>query len=232
MPCEIWQVCSNQVQKRLYLTCAGAPFPESGKCAVLCELPISSPDFFGRSPEMGVLRDHLDFTSPERKGIVLWGLGGFGKTRLALQYIELYRKEFSALLWIDASTLDAAKDSFSQAASEISRLSTGPLPHVGTRDNIDFVKSWLAKENNKSFLLVIDSVDDLDEIDCRKFIPSSNHGRIIVTSTQFRTAAALRFRGVEITSIDEEAGCQMLLSKLGLDNYSLRSKHPIPVSRE
>lgn len=80
--------------------------------------------------------------------------------------------------------------------------------------------------------MVIDSVDDLDEIDCRKFIPSSKYGRIIVTSTQSRTAAALRFKGIEITSIDEEAGCQMLLSKLGLDNYSSRGKHPIPVTRQ
>ena len=145
-------MCSYQIRKRLYLICSGAPFPESGKCAVLCELPISSPDFFGRNSELGVIRDHLDPTSPEQKGIVLCGLGGFGKTRLALQYIELYRKEFTTLLWIDASTLDAAKDSFSQAASEISRLSTGALPQIGSGNHIDFMKDWLAEETNKSAL--------------------------------------------------------------------------------
>ena len=171
--------------------------------------------------------EHLNLTTPERKGIVLWGLSGFGKSRLALRYIELYRKEFSTLLWIDASTLDAANDSFSQAAAEISRVSTWASPGAGTRKNINFVKTWLAKETNKSRLLVIDSVDDLDEIDCRQFIPSSHHGKIIVTSTQSRTANALNFKGVEINSMDEKAGCQMLLSKLDLDHHSSRGKPSI-----
>ena len=220
-------MCSNQHKKSVVLLRPGAPPPDCGNCVVLCEIPISSPDFFGRISEMEEMREHLNPTSPELRGIVLWGLSGFGKSRLALRYIELYKKEFSTLLWIDASTFDAANDSFSQAATEISRLLRGPSPHAETRRDINLVKNWLAKGTKKSWLLVIDSVDNLDEIDCCQFIPSSNHGRIIITSTQSRTAAALNFKGVEVASIDEEAGCEMLLSKIDVDHDSPRGKYPI-----
>ena len=150
---------------------------------------------------------------------VLWGLGGLGKTRIALQYLEIYQKDYSAILWINASTYESAEDSFAQAAIVLrSRLVLQPdLPSVGSRANTRLVQQWLSSSKNQGWLMVLDSLDDLDSFDYRKFVPQCNHGSIIVTSTLSHTMGEFDLQGLEISGLDLVHGCEMLLSGAGVD---------------
>ncbi|KAL9066339.1 MAG: hypothetical protein Q9161_007631 [Pseudevernia consocians] len=113
-----------------------------------------------------------------RQGVVLWGLGGFGKTRIALEYVERYQNDYSAIFWINASTYETAEDSFTQAATVLrDRLVLPPhSPSRGTRVNMRLVQQWLASSRNKDWLLVLDSLDDLDSFDCRDLIVKAMDG--------------------------------------------------------
>ena len=152
------------------------------------------------------------------KAVVLWGLGGFGKTRIALEYLKTYQRNYSAILWINAATLESAEDSFAQVASVLrsrQELQTN-TPLAGNRGNIGLVQQWLTSSKNTEWLVVFDSLDDLESFDCRDLIPQCSHGNFIVTSTLSNTMDALGFRGLEVNGLDLVHGCEMLLSGGGI----------------
>lgn len=74
------------------------------------------------------MKNLLNPRKPGIKGIVLCGIGGSGKTQTTLHFIMNNQKDFSAIIWIDASTIEHTKQSFAEAASRIST-------HWPTHDN-------------------------------------------------------------------------------------------------
>src|SRR2546423_1282825 len=121
----------------------------SGDCVDLSYCPISGSKFFGRTRELDQIANSLDPAKGEKKRLLLWGLPGFGKTRVALRYRELFKHRYDAIIWVDASTLDSASDSFCQAAACIrarlpSLSSTLATLTVGDKDEAVFlVRRWL-----------------------------------------------------------------------------------------
>jgi hypothetical protein len=80
-------------------------------------LPESNPLFVGRSAEVANLQQCLlDATSPV---VVLSGLGGIGKTRLALEYVKQSRSEFDSIFWFTATSLSRLGADFRAAALRI-----------------------------------------------------------------------------------------------------------------
>jgi len=47
---------------------------------------------------------------------------------------------------------------------------------------VEAVKRWLSRSQNRHWLLILDNADDLENINCRHFIPSANHGHVLITS--------------------------------------------------
>ena len=81
----------------------------------LSDLPRPRDTFFGRASELAQLRTMLSLNTlgtSRQQRVVLWGLGGFGKTRIALEYLRKYQEDYSAILWINAATYDSAEESF------------------------------------------------------------------------------------------------------------------------
>ena len=76
-------------------------------------------------------------TGPGPRIAVLQGIGGQGKSQIALEYC--HRKEdtlYSAIFWIDATTEHSVKGSF-QAISEQIKKPTDGLPDIQAK--VDFV---------------------------------------------------------------------------------------------
>ena len=182
---------------------------------ILSELPISSPRFFGRISELKEIHETIHTSNLEQKRVVLWGLGGSGKSHLALQYIERNQNSHSAILWINATSHESADESLSQVVSGIKALEhfhyKALLPKAREKD-MNFVQRWLVSASNRNWLMVIDSVDDLESFNCKRIIPQCKHGNVIITTTQSHLAKSLDFHGIEVASIGLDAGSDMLLS--------------------
>jgi hypothetical protein len=99
-----------------------------------------SPQSFRRYTDEGA----LDAVSPII--CVLHGLGGIGKTQLALQYYYEHRGECDAAFWVDAEHPWALAESFTKIADKLDllpRRTTDPGGHEVHNQAVEASRNWL-----------------------------------------------------------------------------------------
>jgi ATP/maltotriose-dependent transcriptional regulator MalT len=148
-----------------------------------------------------------------RRTVVLYGLGGIGKTQLTIAYAKQYRDKYSAVFWLNIKDEDSLKQSFAKAAKQILREhpSTSRLNSMDVKENldevIDAVKEWLSLPNNTRWLMIYDNYDnpkvadkvDPEGVDIHRFLPESYQGSVIITtrSSQVKIGHRVRIRKLE-----------------------------------
>jgi hypothetical protein len=178
------------------------------------ELPASTETFYGRDIELRKMEELLDPGKPGQKGVVLCGIGGSGKTQTTLRFITKHKELYSAFIWINALTVEHTKQSFSEAVDMIaSNWPSRDLPMTYTgSSNWKKVITRLRTTRHSRWLLIIDSVDNLDLEDYRRYIPSCNHGSIVVTSTQIQASEVFRMPKLDVDSLDPQSGRNLLIA--------------------
>ncbi|MCJ1310207.1 hypothetical protein MMC25_003869 [Agyrium rufum] len=155
--------------------------------------------FVERSAEMSKLEKALlpKGLSSRQKVFVLHGLGGQGKTQLAVEFARLHHRRFSSVFWLDGRTEDTLKRSIASCASRIPKgqISETSRTYVtGTQTNLETVvkevRDWLSHSENTTWLLIFDNVDreyssfpaDPDAYDVKSYFPSADQGAILITT--------------------------------------------------
>ena len=128
---------------------------------------------------------------------VLHGLGGMGKTQLAVEFARRHHRQFTSVFWIDGRSKDILKRSI---AIQASRIPSGQIAETSrsydadSSANVDAVvkdvMNWLARPDNTSWLLVFDNVDreynerdnDADAYDVRLYLSGADHGSVLITT--------------------------------------------------
>ncbi|CZR70053.1 uncharacterized protein PAC_19954 [Phialocephala subalpina] len=158
---------------------------------------------------------NIAFSSPIStvKVAVLIGMGGSGKTQLAMKYCQLQSDRNVSVLWADASSERSLKQSYSVFAQIISKAlcltTTFPNPDASMLYVNEYLRSSL-----KRWLLVFDNYDTPSEFeDIRAFIPDAAHGTIIITSRS-REAARLG-EDIEVNGMHEPEALELLLRRTG-----------------
>ncbi|KAF3939778.1 hypothetical protein ABW19_dt0210354 [Dactylella cylindrospora] len=146
-----------------------------------------------------------------QRRFVLFGLGGSGKTQIALKFAEENREKFWGIFWVDASSTTTIEQSF----IDIARI--GQL----LERDLKAAKRWLSN-SNQPWLLVIDNADD-PAIRLAQFFPVGNRGTILITTRNpdFRQHATVGWHQVEVMT--ESEAIELLLK--GIENFSDAS-HP------
>ncbi|RYP59310.1 hypothetical protein DL770_010237 [Monosporascus sp. CRB-9-2] len=150
--------------------------------------------FVARERELVEMREALN-SDGSRRVVVLYGLGGIGKTQLAIAYAKRHKGSYSAVFWLNIKDENSLKHSFSIMAKRILREhpSAIRLSSVDTEnldEVIDAVKAWLSLPNNTRWLLIYDNYDnpklpsnkDPAALDIGDFLPESYQGSVIVTT--------------------------------------------------
>ncbi|RDW65151.1 hypothetical protein BP5796_09843 [Coleophoma crateriformis] len=190
-------------------------------------------NFIGRARQLQQMKVLLGLPHEmsRRRILVLHGLGGIGKTQLAIEYAFQNRRNYTAIFWTNGKTKPTLRDSIAALAEQINlpnlldcqgRLKKGDS---SIDDAITAVMSWFAKANNTKWLLVIDNVEDqainpvgsdtehVDLYDIRQYFPSNTYGSIILT-TRLSRLCRLGL-SMEVTELDPEESFDVLCQASG-----------------
>ncbi|SPO02492.1 uncharacterized protein DNG_05165 [Cephalotrichum gorgonifer] len=148
--------------------------------------------FVGRETVLADLRDALfDDSGPQTVAIV--GLGGVGKTQVALQmaYYTKNKPDWS-VFWLPALSISGFEQACTQLASELS------LPTSGQEDPKELVRSYLSSSRSGLWTLIIDNADDRDAVfgatgteGSYDYLPQSTKGRILFMTRSRDVAQAV-----------------------------------------
>ena len=138
-------------------------------------LPRRTPHFTGRADLLAALSHHLAPGPQPLAPVALHGLGGIGKTQLALEYAHRHLADYDLVAWLraeDGATL----------ASDLAALAVPlALPQAADPDQrmvVAAVLRWL--DGHGRWLLVYDNAVDRDTV--RPYLPQAGAGHTLITS--------------------------------------------------
>ncbi|MCY1144345.1 FxSxx-COOH system tetratricopeptide repeat protein [Actinoplanes sp. Pm04-4] len=142
------------------------------------DVPQRNPDFTGREDFLEILHNEL---SERRQTAVLpqaiHGMGGVGKSQIAIEYVHRHSQEFDLVWWIPAEETGQILTSLTKLAQRL-RLDVTPEANAA----VPAVQEALSTgaTGYRDWLLVFDNAEDPTE--ARKYFPTGGAGRILVTS--------------------------------------------------
>ncbi len=149
-----------------------------GLRTLIVNLPSRNADFTGRAEELGRLRNRLTGRSgsPADGGAqALHGLGGVGKSQLALEYAYRYLPDYDVVWWVPAQR----PGSITTELAELARV-------LDLRGSLSDTDASAAVRNaltegvpHRRWLLVFDNAEDPATL--REFLPGGE-GHVIITS--------------------------------------------------
>jgi len=113
-------------------------------------------------------------------GSALYGLGGVGKTRAAVEYAWAHQEDYSALLFVIAETPAALRRNL---AALVDPLVLGLPEHSATEEQVRLkaVLDWL--RGHPGWLLILDNLDMSDTLaEADSLLGKLDCGRVIITS--------------------------------------------------
>jgi tetratricopeptide (TPR) repeat protein len=129
---------------------------------------------------------------------VLRGLGGIGKTQLALEYAYRYGGRYRLVWWVRAEEPETLAADYAALAAALH------LPQQAAqeqRETIAAVRQWL--EHHEGWLLILDNAPEPAAI--QAYLPCTTHGHLIITSRHFGWGGTARSLTVPVLPRDEAA---------------------------
>ncbi len=168
-----------------------------------------NPFFTGRENLLRQLHDNLttDKVAALTQAQAISGLGGIGKTQIAIEYAYRYHQDYQAVLWTRADTVEALVSGF-VALAEL--LQVSQQEEQDQHKIVQAVKDWL--KTHDRWLLILDNADDLALV--RDFLPRAGAGHVLLT-TRAVSMGRLASR-IEVETLDQETGALFLLRRAGL----------------
>ncbi|CUS13670.1 unnamed protein product, partial [Tuber aestivum] len=173
--------------------------------------------FVGRKNLLESLKRVTDSASHNR--IALYGLGGSGKTQIALEYVYRCISESGwHVFWVHGSGLLKFCEDFRRIADHV-RI---PLASAAT-DQEGFllnIRKWLEGSDSGDWILVIDNADNDDDFagngsPISKFIPQGTKGTVMFTTRSGVVASRQGCKTMEVGKMGEDDALELFSKRFG-----------------
>ncbi|KAK7193328.1 phosphorylase superfamily protein, partial [Paraphaeosphaeria sporulosa] len=184
-----------------------------------------NPHFVGRSTEIAQV-DGLLSSKTRCERVAIIGLGGVGKTQIALEYAHRLRERQPdcSVFWIPVTNVESMLEAYREIGQQL-RI---PNLEQEKADVQKLVQHWLSQEDSGRWLLVFDNADNMDiwtdkvgntpsssrRID---YLPKSKCGSILFTTRNRKAATKLAGKNVVSVGEMDETLAKDLLEKLLAD---------------
>ena len=135
------------------------------------------------------------------------GLGGIGKTQIAVEYAYRFHQDYQVVLWARGESTEALTSSYVAIASLLN------LPEQEAQEQeitVQAVKTWLQTHNG--WLLILDNADDLSLVP--GFLAPAQGGHLLLTTRAF--AVGHLASRLEVDTLTSEQGALFLLRRASL----------------
>ncbi|GGX15091.1 cytochrome c [Streptomyces malachitofuscus] len=152
--------------------------------ALLVNVPLRNTSFVGRQALLRAVEDQLG--AQDTAAVLphaLHGLGGVGKSQLALEYIYTHQHDYKVICWIPAERESLILAALAQLAAQLGVAPSGqdstgaPAANTAVPAVLEALRTGTPYDN---WLLVFDNAEDVEAV--RQYFPTNGPGKVIVTS--------------------------------------------------
>jgi tetratricopeptide (TPR) repeat protein len=152
----------------------------------------------------------------------LSGLGGIGKTQIAVEYAYRHRDEYHDVVWVNAGTRETIITSFLELAETLQ------LPEKQEQDQskvVTAMQRWFIEHDH--WLLIFDNADDLTLAE--EYLPASANGHLLLTTRQ--QSPGTLADSIDIDTMDKHEGTLLILRRTKLLAADAPLAHAKPEDR-
>jgi tetratricopeptide (TPR) repeat protein len=153
-------------------------------------------------------REHSIYTQ------AISGLGGIGKTQIALEYAYRYSTDYHAIFWLKGDNSEDLRADYMRLAALLN------LPERNEADQnivIAAIRRYLSQASR--WLIIIDNLDTFELLE--ELIPTRGQGDILITTRRQATGAIATLCKIEKLTFDEGALFLLRRAKIITQNVSL-----------
>ncbi|KAF7122251.1 hypothetical protein CNMCM5793_000208 [Aspergillus hiratsukae] len=173
--------------------------------------------FVGREQELAEINANIQ-TYACRKTVVLHGLGGIGKTQLALAHTIHCLQFYTAVFWFDATNVTTMGISVMRMVGRV--LLDHPsltqlcamLEKVDIDAAITWANRWLSSPGNDRWLLIYDNYEPTSEFSIRPWLPDVQQGHVLITT---RSADPTLGHCIRVSKLEMDHSIRLLCEESG-----------------
>jgi tetratricopeptide (TPR) repeat protein len=171
--------------------------------------------FVGRDSALNRLESAL-FTEHQPAKFAISGLGGIGKTQIALELAYRVKDTYKdcSVFWVPATNVESLQQAFEDIGRQL-RVPGLEDEHANTKK---LVKKHLSQPSAGRWLLILDNVDEVHmwDAELKAYLPKSQQGCVICTTRNRKVAVKIAAAPniIEVPKMDEETAMQLLATSL------------------
>ncbi len=178
---------SPEAEPPMPSSAAGTPAtgtPAIGTPALMVNVPLRNTSFVGRTELLQAVERRLD--TQDTAAVLphaLHGLGGVGKSQLALEYVYRHQREYNVICWIPAERESLILTALAGLAVRLRVTPAGqdgsnaPAANTAVPAVLEALRTGSPYDK---WLLIFDNAENIELV--RRFFPGNGPGKIIVTS--------------------------------------------------